>query len=129
MRITITTRAEALRNAAMFIRELDFTPPLPPEGKTKRQRFLSFHEKNPQVYKNIKSIIFQKILDHKRPSTKGAVEDLREDYADATVSDEYPNGKRYKYDNSFTAFYNHMLIEEHPELAAYLEQRKQYAEA
>lgn len=129
MRITVTTRAEALRNAARFTRELDFTPPLPPEGATKKERFLSFHEKNPQVYRNIESIIYAKILGNKRPSTKGAVEDLREDYADATVSEEYPNGKRYKYDNSFTAFYNHMLIKDHPELAAYLEQRKQYAEA
>ena len=129
MKITITTRAEAMRNAARYTRELDFTPPLPPEGKTKQERFEDFDRKNPQVFENLETIIYTKIRQHKRPSMKGAIEDLREDFANATVSEEFPNGKNYKYDNTFTAFYNHKMIEVHPELAGYLEQRIQHAAA
>lgn len=127
MKSYFLSKAESFRMAAKATPELDFSPPLPAEGKTKQERFDDYDAKNPQVLKNIVIVMRQRIEDGERPSVKDAFETLRRKYAVHTRSEENPKGKRYNLNNNLAAFYNHKIPKLYPEFIGVLEQRKQRA--
>lgn len=116
-------KMEALRRASKFTPELDFTPPLPPEGKTKGERFSDFDAKNPQVYENIVKLAFERLAEDGRVGMKDIFEEIRRKYRKHTVSAEHPKGRRYNLDNSYTPYYSRKLTKEYLIFAGHIEQR------
>lgn len=116
-------KLEVLRQAAKFTPELDFTPPLPPEGKTRRERFDYFDTKNPQVYENIVKLAFERLAEDGRVGMKDIFEEIRRKYRKHTISAEYPRGRRYNLDNSFTPYYSRKLTKDYLVFQGHIEQR------
>lgn len=111
-------KMEALRRQARHTPELDFTPPLPAEGKTIEERFRDFDSKNPQVFMNILVLARARVRAGRRLSMKGIFEDLREAWQKVDTKSDY------RLDNTWTSFYSRKLTREYPEFIGLIEQRK-----
>lgn len=115
----VPRKDDHLRRVARHTRQLDFTPPLPAEGRFPEERFLDFHRKNPQVFRNIVTLARARVRAQERLSMKGIFEDLRKEWAKVhKVTD-------YGLDNNWTPFYSRILTRDYPEFAGKIEQRKQ----
>lgn len=113
------------RRVARHTQELDFTPPLPAEGKFPEERFLDYDEKNPQVFENIVTLAFKRLREDDWVGMKDVFEEIRRKYRKHTISPEYPNGRKYNLDNNWTPFYSRKLTVKYPQFIGHIEQRNQ----
>ncbi|MEL7555686.1 MAG: hypothetical protein AAGU26_05875 [bacterium] len=104
--------------------ELDFSPPLPAEGKTLSDRFDDFDRNNPHVFANLQILAETHGRRGERISVKLLFEELRNLYRISTRFSK--QGGEYALDNSFTSFYARKLRDVLPsEYAEKIEIRKQ----
>ena len=90
-----------------------------PAGRTIEQRFVEFHDANPHVYQSlVRRAIRLRRSGVTRWGVKGLFEVLRWEYALQTRGDEY------KLNNSFTALYARLLMEQEPALDGFFEVRE-----
>lgn len=125
MKSRLVPRTDDVRlRIARHTPELDFTPPLPAEGKTLSDRFEDFDCNNPHVFANLRILAETHGRRGERISVKLLFEELRNLYRISTTFSE--NGGEYALDNSFTSFYARKLREVLPlEYASKIEIRKQ----
>lgn len=92
-----------------------------PEGDTVEERFASFHELNPHVYRAIVVVARRLVAQgHNRISMRGIFEFLRIDRALRTVGDAY------KINNSFSGLFARRVCEHEPDLAPFFELREHH---
>lgn len=88
-----------------------------------REAFERFHRENPHVYEQLKRLAFKlKNRGVRRWGCKALYEVLR---YEAAVQTSAPAGS-YKLNNSFTAYYARLLMEQEPDLAGFFETRESY---
>lgn len=83
--------------------------------------FERFHRDNPHVYETLKVLALRAARKGQRVGMKAVYEMARWYYTVET------DGEPYKLNNSFTAFYSRLLMEQEPELAGFFETRQQRA--
>lgn len=109
--------ADGFYDVPAFIPErlqLDLFTCMPAVGNTTEERFASFHEQNPHVYRCLRAMAFDDLrhIATRRPRTiKGLYESLRQEYKDAGAAP----GK-YLLDNRYTSRYARLLMLHEPAL-------------
>lgn len=97
-------------------------PLLQAEGGTPAERFASFHERNPQVFRAIVEVTRQKKRMGKTyVSMRGIFELLRETHSLQV------RGDRYRLNNDYTSFYSRLIADVHPELGVLFRRRERNA--
>ena len=92
-----------------------------PTAETIYDRFLEFHEANPDVYEQLVVVARQvKRSGRKHWSTKAAFEVLRYTRLDTT-------GEIWKLNNSFTPLYARLVMDQEPDLTGFFEVRDRTA--
>lgn len=98
----------------------DYTPP-PPEP-TNQDRFMAFHALNPHILAAIitEALDMKYAREHERGSVKRIVENLRWNPSFRVLHD----GKDFKINNTYAAFYARLAMETEPRLAGFFETRE-----
>jgi len=92
-----------------------------PTDETIRDRFLSFHEANPDVYREIVQLARQaKRSGRERWGIKGAFEVLRWSRLQTT-------GEQFRLNNNFTCEYARLVMDQEPDLTGFFEVRDRTA--
>lgn len=91
-------------------------------GRTIRSRFEQFHAMNPHVARRLAQMALE---EKRRGWQRGSIDmlchALRRDYRLQTAGDDF------KINNSFTALYARLLMDEYPQLDGFFETRKRRA--
>jgi len=96
--------------------------PVSPRGLTIEEQFREFHRRNPHVYHRLRELAFQmKGRGHRRIGMKMLFEVLRWQHAMST-SDP---ASEFKLNNSYTAYYARLLMQQEPALDGLFATRKQ----
>lgn len=96
--------------------------PEPEDGQTLEQRFQAFHRANPWVYTAMVKLTDRYVATGaKRVSVKMLAEVIRFEYG-ATRG-----GEPYRLNNSHTALYARLLLQDHPEWDGLIELRQRRA--